>query len=128
MKNPTPITILLPVYNEASGLEEVLKKLINFVRDQFLTYEIIMVDDGSIDESVLIAKKFPEVKLIQNPKNRGYGYALKKGFYAATNDCVITIDADGTYPIEKISDLINEFNNGFDLKFFRWGMSHLHQS
>ena len=74
-----------------------------------------MVDDGSIDESVLIAKKFPEVKLIQNPKNRGYGYALKKGFYAATNDCVITIDADGTYPIEKISDLINEFNNGFDL-------------
>lgn len=124
----TDVTILIPVYNEAEGLKNFLSHIISYARNYLGTHEVIVIDDGSTDSSVSIAETFPEVTLIRNPKNKGYGHALKQGFYHAKYECVVTIDADGTYPIEKISDLVCEFNKGYDLVIGGRTGAHYHKN
>lgn len=101
------ITIIIPAYNEEEGISNVLDEMRRLSDD----YEIIIVDDGSTDNTADIIKKHPNIKLIQHENNMGYGASLKTGIKNATGDAIFITDADRTYPNDKISDLIKLYHD-----------------
>ncbi|MFH1776970.1 MAG: glycosyltransferase family 2 protein [Candidatus Omnitrophota bacterium] len=98
-------SVIIPAYNEELGLKNTLKnlKLGNFA------CEIIVVDDGSRDNTVKIAEQ-AEVKVIVHPYNKGYGAALKTGVRAATAEVVIFMDADGQHNPEDLPALLKHID------------------
>ena len=104
-------SIVVPAYNEGKGIGRVLEEIFNVIDD---TYEVIVVDDGSKDDTATIAKKF-NVTLLQHEKNRGKGAALKTGFKNAQGEYVVFIDADGTYPVADIPKIVEYLDKGYDV-------------
>jgi hypothetical protein len=94
-------TIILPAYNEAEALPNVLESLFAVLDDH---HEVIVVDDGSTDHTALIASSFP-CKLIRQP-NQGKGAAVRTGIRAASGQYIIIMDADNTYPAEAVLPMI----------------------
>src|SRR5262245_39446090 len=92
---PCEATIILPAYNEAEALPNVLASLFALLGER---HEVIVVDDGSTDHTALIASQFP-CKVIRQP-NQGKGAAVRAGMRAATGQSIIIMDADNTYPAE----------------------------
>jgi len=103
-------TIIVPAYNEETGLPVVLDKVRELGRD----YEIIVVDDGSSDGTARITNH-DGVIVIRHWHNQGKGSALLTGFSHASSDIVVWIDADDTYPVEKIPDMVSAIHNGYDI-------------
>jgi glycosyltransferase involved in cell wall biosynthesis len=104
------ISVIIPVFNEEKGVESVIKKLQEILFSSNLSYEIIIVDDGSTDKSVQILEHIEGIKLIKHHKNIGYGGALKTGIKKSKGDYIIITDGDGTYPNEMIPELIKYLN------------------
>ncbi len=105
------ISFIVPVYNEEKCAGQFLETLYSSLAKSEVDFEIVVVDDGSTDRSLEIISQVPHIKVLKNDENRGYGSAIKTGILAAKFDKILIIDADGTYPIEKISKLIEESDN-----------------
>ena len=99
------LSIIIPAYNEEAGIGPVIQKLKKTMEKTPHTYEIIVVNDGSGDKTGKIARS-NGVKLIEHPRNRGYGASLKTGIKRARHDWILITDADGTYPVEDIPRLL----------------------
>ncbi len=98
-------TIVVPAYNEEKGIREVLVELGKL--DPRL--EVLVVDDGSTDRtSEIVAES--GFRVIRHQMNRGYGAALKTGIRAAKSDRIVITDADGTYPNERIPELVEKLD------------------
>lgn len=98
-------TIVVPAYNEEKGIREVLLELGKL--DPRL--EVLVVDDGSTDRtSEIVAES--GFRVIRHQMNRGYGAALKTGIRAARSDRIVITDADGTYPNERIPELVEKLD------------------
>ncbi len=104
---PDLVSIVVPAYNEERGIGAQLERLRHVMDGCGWRFEIIVVDDGSTDNTVDAVRNYP-VRLIRQPRNRGYGAALKAGIAAAHSDWIIIIDADGTYPAETIPALLEK--------------------
>ncbi len=108
------IFIIIPAWNEEKNITNVLSSLIEKYQN------VIIVDDGSNDKTIEIAKQFP-VTILKHIINRGQGAALQTGNeYAISKDAEIIVhfDADGQFLIEEINDLINPIiNEGYDIVF-----------
>lgn len=100
------ITVLIPAYNEEDGIGGVLDALQELMRTRGIDGELIVIDDGSTDNTALVAESRNGVRLIRHDSNRGYGSALKTGIRQAKHDFILIADADGTYPIEAIPALL----------------------
>ena len=100
------ISVVIPAHNEEKAIGAVLDELIVALEGQ--AYEIIVVDDGSTDNTVKIVQENKIIKLIQHPQNMGYGAAIKTGIKNATNDLILIIDGDGSYPVKAIPELLKE--------------------
>lgn len=107
------VSVIIPAYNEDVGLADVLKR-VQTVFEGVRPYEIIVINDGSTDATATIAAG-AGVGVITNPCNSGYGFSLKRGMREAQYECMVIVDADGTYPIEKIPDLLKAYDEGFDM-------------
>ena len=118
-------SIIIPAYNEEKAIEGVLDDILAGPLKGHV--EIIIVDDGSTDETATVAARYP-VQVIRNVQNSGYGYSLKKGITAATAEHIIIIDADGSYPVAEISKLIAEHEKGFDMVVGARQGQHYHGS
>jgi len=111
--NPSAFSVVIPVYNEAKRIEEGLKKILNFFNDNQFDYEIIIVDDGSTDQTVKIIKEFccPRIRILQHSKNKGKGAAVKTGALAAQKNFILITDIDLSTPIEELYKLIPYLKN-----------------
>lgn len=101
-----PFSIILPVYNEEDGINATLDRLQQTLKDIDSTYEIIAVNDGSTDNSSKVLNARTDIRVIQHRRNRGYGAALKTGIRHAQYPLIVITDADGTYPNERIPELV----------------------
>lgn len=109
------ISFVIPALNEAAAIAETVGKCQAVARQHALEpAEVIVVDDGSTDATGEEARR-QGARVIRHPKPGGDGNALKKGILAASHDTVVILDADGTYPIERVGDLWQRYQQGFDM-------------
>ena len=104
---PRPVTIIVPVYNEEVGIAQVLGQIQAVMTAASIPYQLLVVDDGSTDGTTETVRA-AGVEVIRHPENRGYGAALKTGIRYAQYDLIGITDADGTYPNERIPELVDE--------------------
>lgn len=114
MENATnlpAISIVIPAYNEEGGIIPSLNDVCEIMHSSSLIHEVIVVNDGSSDKTAEFASKVEGVIVIDLPENRGYGAALKAGIRSAKYDVIVITDADGTYPADRIPDLVESLGN-----------------
>lgn len=106
------LTLIIPSYNEKENLKSFLPTVIEFCNQN--RYNLVLVDDGSDDNSNEIYEKFYDnnfFKIVRHSINMGYGAALKSGFENSNTQYSITIDADGQHNLNDINKLLNEIEN-----------------
>ena len=101
------VSVVMPCYDEVGAVGDTLRRLAAAVGDET---DIVVVDDGSRDGSAeaadAVAAGLDHVTVLRHEHNLGYGAALKTGIRASSGDLVVIVDADGTYPVERIPDLV----------------------
>jgi glycosyltransferase involved in cell wall biosynthesis len=101
---------VIPAFNEGQAIQAVLRELLDALRPvrELIELEIVVVDDGSIDNTFELAGTFESecVRVVRHSVNRGYGAAIKTGVRHALHDWIVITDADGTYPGERIAELL----------------------
>jgi len=104
---PALLSVIVPIFNEAPFLSELLEELVPYCRQR--NWQLILVNDGSTDNSPAILQKFEDahaVQVISHKLNRGYGGALKTGLLAANTPYCLTIDADGQHEFRDMDSLL----------------------
>lgn len=104
------LSVVIPAYNEGKRLPETLKKVRDFLNRQNITYEVIVVNDGSTDNTAQIVlgliKDWSDFRLIDNKENQGKGAVVRQGMLAAKSDWRLFMDADGSTDISEIEKLL----------------------
>jgi glycosyltransferase involved in cell wall biosynthesis len=103
----TGISIVIPAFNEEGAIAGGIREVREVMESSGYEYEIIVVDDGSEDNTADLARA-EGVKLIELPENQGYGAALKAGIRRTAHEIIVITDADGTYPAKFIPDLVGQ--------------------
>ena len=118
-------SFIIPAYNESERLIGSLPKVLDYVHQQRLTAEVVVVNDGSSDDTGAIVSRFaatnPEVRLLENPGNRGKGYSVRNGMLHAKGDVRLFTDADLSSPIDEAGKLFAAIEKGADIAIgSRW--------
>jgi len=123
------LSVIIPAYNEADYIEETLTKVKEFLANNFISSEIIVVDDGSSDNTAekvsALASENKAIRLIKNEKNKGKGASVREGMLAAKLDYVLFSDADLSTPIDEVLKFFDYFEYGCDVVI---GSRALHES
>ena len=98
-------SVVIPAFNEAQGIASVVQDVRRMLQDGELESEVIVVDDGSTDGTGEAATE-AGAKVVAHEQNLGYGAALTTGIRRAKHEIVVILDADGTYPSDRIPDLL----------------------
>lgn len=110
------ISLVIPAYNEETRIVNSLQKAVDYLSATGKSYEIILVDDGSKDSTVQLARSFePNVKIIRQLKNMGKGAAVRTGMLASHGDICFFSDADFSTPIYEMAKLLKILDNGADI-------------
>ena len=122
MAKPRNCVIVIPAYNEAENLGQVIPEIIKYIAKIDSKFHIIIIDDGSTDDTAntitALAKKHPQIVGESMPRNLGKAAALKRGFALAEDlggQIVIMMDADGQDDPAELETLIGRLDEGFDL-------------
>jgi dolichyl-phosphate beta-glucosyltransferase len=118
-------SIVIPAYNEAARIPRTLEAVVACVRSHGWSAEIVVVNDGSRDATAEVvrsfAEKYPEIRLLENPGNRGKGYSVRNGLLRSLGETVMFTDADLSAPIEEAEGLFAAIANGADIAIgSRW--------
>jgi dolichyl-phosphate beta-glucosyltransferase len=118
-------SIVIPAYNESSRLRPTLDTLLRYVHDQQWDVEILVVNDGSTDDTAQVVREYgkihPEILLVENPGNRGKGFSVRNGMLHARGNICLFTDADLSSPIEEAQKLLAALNAGADVAIgSRW--------
>lgn len=125
----TPISVIIPAYNEAERIGKTLTIVLAYLRDYCAHCELIVVDDGSTDGTAEIAEKLfagaadVSASVLRNPGNRGKGYAVRAGLLVAKHQVALFSDADLSTPITETPKVIDPIARGeYDLVFGSRGL------
>ncbi|HEU5403611.1 MAG TPA: dolichyl-phosphate beta-glucosyltransferase [Terriglobales bacterium] len=118
-------SIVVPAYNESARLGASLEKILAYVQQRGWQAEVLVVNDGSRDNTAEIARAFERryaaVRLIENPGNRGKGYSVRNGMLHASGEKLLFTDADLSSPIEESEKLFAALEDGADVAMgSRW--------
>jgi dolichyl-phosphate beta-glucosyltransferase len=118
-------SFIIPAYNEGERLTTSLPKVVDYVRKRQLQSEIIVVNDGSNDNTAEVLRHFaagnPDVRVLENPGNRGKGYSVRNGMLHAHGDVLLFTDADLSSPIYEADKLFRTLEQGADVAIgSRW--------
>ena len=122
---PPTYSIVIPAYNESARLGASLEKVLAYVHAQGWDAEVIVVNDGSRDNTAEIVlnsmAKDPMVKLLENPGNRGKGYSVRHGMLEAQGELLLFTDADLSAPIAEVAKLFAALRAGAEIAIgSRW--------
>ena len=127
---PPTYSFVLPAYNESERLGMSLPKVLDYIHRRQLSAEVVVVNDGSKDDTAAIVRAFaaehPEVRLLENPGNRGKGYSVRHGMLEAKGDVLLFTDSDLSSPIAEADKLFSAIENGADVVIgSRWLQAEL---
>lgn len=112
------LSVVIPVFNEENRIGPTLDALVAFLRGQPYSFEIVVVDDGSSDRSVQVAReklRGQRHRLLESQRNFGKGHAVRRGMLAAEGRFVLFTDADLSTPIEEVNGFLRALQSDFDL-------------
>jgi glycosyltransferase involved in cell wall biosynthesis len=114
------ISVFFPAYNDAPSLPALLAGTFETLRPRFTDFEVIVVNDGSHDDTGAVLERLREeygarLRVITHEVNRGYGGALRSGFQAAKKDLVFYTDGDGQYDVRELPKLLELMTDGTGL-------------
>jgi dolichyl-phosphate beta-glucosyltransferase len=118
-------SFIIPAYNESERLANSLPKVFAYIRERQIQAEVIVVNDGSTDNTAEVTRsfagRFPEIRLLENPGNRGKGYSVRNGMLHAKGDVLLFTDADLSSPIFEATKLFAAIEKGADVAIgSRW--------
>lgn len=112
--NLNSLSIVLPAFNEEANVRAALEKVSRVMQTLNLDYEIILVNDGSRDQTGAIAKslsrQIPNLRVVEHSPNRGYGGALQAGFNAAIKDWIAFAPSDNQFDFDEVRRLLSKSN------------------
>ena len=118
------LSVVIPAYNESTRLPKSLRTVIEYLESKGTPYEVLVVDDGSSDDTAALAEQFAQatplatphstLRVIRNP-HRGKGYAVRTGMLAAQGKYVLYSDADFSAPIEEVEKLLKYLEGKYDV-------------
>jgi glycosyltransferase involved in cell wall biosynthesis len=118
------LSFVIPAYNEEVFIEDTLDTLDTVVKDQRLSYEVVVVDDGSRDNTFTKALKYSRknghVRVIRYSQNEGKGFAVKTGFLNATGDVIVFVDGDMGIDFKTISEYVKALEYGDIVIATKW--------
>ena len=91
-------SVIIPAYNESNRIRPTLDEILHYIEQRNWDAEILVVDDGSRDDTAAVIREYgrnhPQVRLVQNPGNRGKGFSVRNGMLQARGDICLFTDAD----------------------------------
>jgi dolichyl-phosphate beta-glucosyltransferase len=113
------ISVVIPAFNEGGRILPTLRMIDDYLRDNAHRYEIIVVDDGSSDNTLEVVRgegeRLKHIRLISNEINRGKGFSVRRGVLSAHHDLVLISDADLSTPIEEVAKFLPWVEKGYDV-------------
>lgn len=111
------LSVVIPAFNESARLPSTLVRVKQHLEKLSLSHEILVVDDGSLDDTAARAQQAlgGSVRVLRNEGNRGKGYSVRRGMLEATGERRLMSDADLSTPIEELDLLMRRMDEGFDV-------------
>lgn len=123
-------SFIIPAYNESARIRPTLDELLRFTRERNWDVEILVVDDGSRDDTAQIVREYgkshPQILLVENPGNRGKGFSVRNGMLLSRGEVCLFTDADLSSPTSEAQKLFDAIAAGSDIAIgSRWLRSEL---
>ena len=119
MEKALYLSVIIPAYREKEFIGHNLLEIEKFLGGKDFSYEIIVITDGSPDNTAEIARNYmgqlKNMRVVENPENHGKGYVVRQGFLEAKGKYVVFLDADGSTSITHLEKFLPEFEKGFDI-------------
>ncbi len=118
-------SIIIPAYNESGRIRPTLDEVLRYSREKSWNAEIVVVDDGSRDDTTSIVRehgtRYPQIRLVHNPENHGKGFSVRAGMLDAHGDVCLFTDADLSSPMTEAQHLFDAIAEGADIAIgSRW--------
>jgi glycosyltransferase involved in cell wall biosynthesis len=123
-------SLIIPAYNESGRIRPTLDAILRYIEEQKWDVEVLVVNDGSRDDTAEVVRAYgqahSQVRLIENPGNRGKGFSVRNGMLHARGDICLFSDADLSSPITEAPKLFDAITQGADIAIgSRWLRSEL---
>ena len=114
------LSVIIPAYNEEDRIGETLSRVYDYLRSKDYEYEVIVVDDGSTDNTISVVQRSglsrgDRLRVIKNGENQGKGFSVRNGIMNSRGEFVLFSDADMSTPIEDIDKLFRDIEGGHDI-------------